>query len=555
MRTVFAVLFFVCLFSALSMTRAGVLVSVSDLISTSAPSATSTHVVTFTLASAVPPSGIIRITPQDGAFTLQSGFDYTDVDLAVSSGGPFSERDLSASAGTSADGVTISGNAMSVTLNSVSGLTAGDIVRLTLGDASHGVIGDRYPVSASSVGSYRISIATEDGLGTLDAGTAMIALVLPVTTSVLAEALPPARVNGLPSGTIAAGNDEIEISFETNEAATCRYATTTDVAYTSMTGTFSSADDDTLFYTTIEGHVNNTTYSYYVRCIDEDLSINTDDYAITFTLEADPVSNTSIESGSSSSGSGGVGDFPGGSSVLYLAGFELSGWAPGGSTVTILQDGVVAQTVQAGSDGLFEATIERLERGVYTFAAYARDSGGRTTSSHTSTLSLESGTNNRISDILLSPTLASLVATPPLGEDLDLLGESVPGSTVRVTVSRKIASLLSQVSVSSASTTGSSWRSTIPGARISEGSFVIQARAEIGDKAPSSLSPPLVIGVGEKSPSTTGSPDINGDGRVNLTDFSIMLSAWGTSDSGSDFNGDGIVNLADFSILLFNWTG
>lgn len=52
-------------------------------------------------------------------------------------------------------------------------------------------------------------------------------------------------------------------------------------------------------------------------------------------------------------------------------------------------------------------------------------------------------------------------------------------------------------------------------------------------------------------PSKVG--DINGDGSVNVVDFSIMLSKWGTSDPSSDLNGDGVVNIVDFSILLSKW--
>ena len=49
--------------------------------------------------------------------------------------------------------------------------------------------------------------------------------------------------------------------------------------------------------------------------------------------------------------------------------------------------------------------------------------------------------------------------------------------------------------------------------------------------------------------------DINGDGSVNITDLSILLSDWLTSDPGSDLNSDGIVDIFDLSILLSRWTG
>ena len=52
--------------------------------------------------------------------------------------------------------------------------------------------------------------------------------------------------------------------------------------------------------------------------------------------------------------------------------------------------------------------------------------------------------------------------------------------------------------------------------------------------------------------------DVNGDGRVNITDFSILLFFWGQQNpknAAADINGDGIVNIFDFSIMLFWWSG
>ena len=43
--------------------------------------------------------------------------------------------------------------------------------------------------------------------------------------------------------------------------------------------------------------------------------------------------------------------------------------------------------------------------------------------------------------------------------------------------------------------------------------------------------------------------DLNGNLLVNLSDFSLFRSAFGTTDPNADFNGDGRVNLSDFSIF------
>lgn len=50
--------------------------------------------------------------------------------------------------------------------------------------------------------------------------------------------------------------------------------------------------------------------------------------------------------------------------------------------------------------------------------------------------------------------------------------------------------------------------------------------------------------------------DLNCDGRVNLTDLSILLYYWQQKGAGikADINKDGIVNLIDFSVMLYWWT-
>jgi hypothetical protein len=47
--------------------------------------------------------------------------------------------------------------------------------------------------------------------------------------------------------------------------------------------------------------------------------------------------------------------------------------------------------------------------------------------------------------------------------------------------------------------------------------------------------------------------DLNNDNTVNITDMSILLSNYGTSNSTADINSDGTVNVLDMSILLSNY--
>ena len=48
--------------------------------------------------------------------------------------------------------------------------------------------------------------------------------------------------------------------------------------------------------------------------------------------------------------------------------------------------------------------------------------------------------------------------------------------------------------------------------------------------------------------------DLNCDGHVNLTDFSILMYWWKTAGPVGDINLDGTVGLIDFSIMLYDWT-
>ena len=47
--------------------------------------------------------------------------------------------------------------------------------------------------------------------------------------------------------------------------------------------------------------------------------------------------------------------------------------------------------------------------------------------------------------------------------------------------------------------------------------------------------------------------DINGDGIVNIIDFTLLSNAFGTNDTTADINSDGIVNVLDFTILSNNF--
>ena len=540
---------------------------ISDLITTSNPGASASHIIIFKVYNAVPASGTITITPES-AFSIPGGFTFADVDVAVSNGGPYTERNLAAVADAANDGIfVVSGAAGSVTitLNASTGISAGSLVRVVLGSAAtHQTTGSVSPTNPMSVGSYRIRVDTASGGSHIDDAKAMIAIVEPVTTQFEVPYLAPVISNGLPTGSIPAGSNYVELSVETDKAATCRYATSSGQTYASMTNTF-TAIGNVLHVVVLSGHQDGASYTYYVRCSDLGGLVNLTDYPISFTLANTPTvtsSDGNTPSGGAtvggSGGSGGVGPFAGGSAVLFLSTVTLSGKAPPNTTVTIMRDGKIELTVNAGGDGTFSGKVSGLERGTYTFVTYATDGTGAKTSRFSSTLTLGSGTNNSIANILLSPTV-SVPETVEIGETVLARGVAIPGGTVNLMVRNvpKSGPLGAAKEYAASSTADGTWSYTLPAKDFSRGTYEVKAKS-VSAEASSEYSAPAYVGYGE-SPSQKADngnrSDINKDGRVNLVDFSILLTHWNDSDEDADINQDGIVNLSDFSILLFNWTG
>ena len=111
-----------------------------------------------------------------------------------------------------------------------------------------------------------------------------------------ADTTPPVRSEGAPTGALPAGTKSTDISLKTNEAATCRYSTTSGVAYPRMKNDFSTTGG-TSHSTPVSGLMDGNTYRYYVRCKDLAGNANPDDYVISFTIRAS--GDCGVPSGSS----------------------------------------------------------------------------------------------------------------------------------------------------------------------------------------------------------------------------------------------------------------
>lgn len=539
--------------------HAGILSLLRDTISTSVPSADARHVIEFTLTNPVPASGFIRITPEADAVNIPAGLALSDIDLAISTTSSYLSSPVAAAADASHYGLSITSGtsgAFLFELPSGESLPAGAHVRVTIGEgAIAGTVGSTTLANSATPGSYRIRFLTEDsGHAEVDNGATMIAIVTPVGVSLRPLALAPQRYNGLPSGTIAAGSSVVEISLQTTDYARCRFATTAGTTYAAMPYQFNPTGLARTFWFDVSGLQNNTTYTYYVRCISSQNIANDDDYVITFSLAPTPYSNTSVE-GSGVIGRGGAGDYPNGSASLYLANVTLNGYTSPGSTVRILQDGRLIKSTQAKPDGSFRGDITGLERGVYTFLVSSVDTSARQSGSVPTTMTLDSGTNNSVTDLIVPPTFSAATSSVGLRDDIRIDGFAAPNASVDLRADPP-GGAAPQTFAATSSASGA-WSLTIPGGTLAKGTYRLLARVKMSETRTSGYGSAYALGVGEVPSAAAGNwlrSDLNHDGKVNLVDFSILLTSWGTDGIG-DINQDGTTNLSDFSILLFDWTG
>ncbi|MBI2049711.1 fibronectin type III domain-containing protein [Candidatus Roizmanbacteria bacterium] len=91
----------------------------------------------------------------------------------------------------------------------------------------------------------------------------------------------PLLNNGQPSGNLQSGTTQATLSLNTDENATCKYATVAGTAYAAMTNVFATTGT-TSHSTLVSGLTDGNTYSYYVRCIDEAGNANSIDFIISF---------------------------------------------------------------------------------------------------------------------------------------------------------------------------------------------------------------------------------------------------------------------------------
>ncbi len=577
--------------------------SYRDTLSNSAPGEYSNHTIEFTLNTTIPPGGYMRIRPGDGDFSIATDttFNIRQVELYVAPPSQAYVKRIASTTPTSLeDGVAITyGSAGEIdwTLNSTVGIAAGSGIRIRLGNATAlSTTTDVGILNPTATGTQPIYI--EAGGGAEEASAVPLVAIIehvaagPVDTR---NPLPPIRSHGSPSGVLSGLVTAAEVFVETNRFATCRYSTAANTDFYSMNNEFTNTG--TIYHTFVAtGLLPQTTYNFYVRCIDLENQINIDDYLISFITDVRPAgtpgtgsttatsgggtgtgggtsgsgsgtgsgNNAGSQSGSGGSGGGGSGGgglngtdlpFPSGDGTVVVNGFAFPG-----SKVTLMVDGKAVNTsVSVSSSGAFTTTVGSIARGVYTFGVFATDANNVKSSTFSTTFTVSGSRESTLSNIHLMPTIKVTPDPVDIGSQVTFTGYAIANSTVTVETSQNKGGGLHTLTATSDS--GGRWSASVSTSGFAKDTWKVRAKSDqvVGGLS-SNFSQYTFYGVGGAATALSGNnSDLNRDGKVNLIDFSILLFHWntdgGTSNPPADINRDGKVNLTDFSILIFNWTG
>lgn len=256
-----------------------------------------------------------------------------------------------------------------------------------------------------------------------------------------------------------------------------------------------------------------------------------------------------------SGGGGGGGFMEGNIPVRALTRVILEGKAYPNVSVNVLKDGQLVGVVTSDNVADFSYEVSNATPGPTTFGFWAIDGRGIRSITYTTTFQVTQNAVTTVSNVFLPPTIDLSAKKVSLGSPVDVFGSTAPFAKVSLFIDRE-----KTARISATSTGAGLYSASVPTDLLSDEAFhAVKGIFELlagGEYAKSGYSQAVNFYIGTRG--TGNLPkngDLNGDGKVNLVDFSILLFNWNTSNEIADLNSDGKVGLTDFSIQLFNWTG
>jgi hypothetical protein len=350
--------------------------------------------------------------------------------------------------------------------------------------------------------------------------------------------------------TAGAGDGKVNLSWSAS-VATLANITSYDVGISTVSGgpyTFESVGN-VLAYTKT-GLTNGTTYYFQLRANADTLTL----------AESNEASVTPVGGTQATIISPGGGAAPPVPSIT--TGVNFSGRAYPQSQVTILKDGQISAVTVSGPDANFSVSLSGLSAGNYVFSVYSEDNSQNRSTLFNFPVLITQGAVAAVSGIFLSPTISVDKSEVVKGENLAIFGQSVPNSQITIGISSD-----EEQFVSAKADKDGVYLYSLDTAPLDLGKHFTRSKAAVSSEI-TAFSRTVGFLVGTKTVKTKPAAeapakgDLNGDGRVNLLDFSIAAfwfqrtpSAQFVAQEAQDLNGDGKINLTDFSILAYYWTG
>jgi hypothetical protein len=266
-----------------------------------------------------------------------------------------------------------------------------------------------------------------------------------------------------------------------------------------------------------------------------------------------------------SGGGGGGGSRGGGGPGIpdgYLPGSDIppdqtkviiTGKSYPNADVHVLVDGKVIGIVKADSKADYYFESSTITPGLVSIGLWSEDQTSVKSTLLTLTLRVITGAITTISGAYISPTIDIEKKSVKKGESVKMFGQTVPSSDVHVYVHSD-----EEVISKTNSLENGKWIMNFDTKDLEEDFHTAKALFQTkvsGNDVKSGFSRAISFYVGEKEGEDQLTGDLNGDKRVNLTDFSILLFNWNKVNQKADLNKNGKVDLPDFSIMMFYWTG
>ena len=207
---------------------------------------------------------------------------------------------------------------------------------------------------------------------------------------------------------------------------------------------------------------------------------------------------------------------------------------------------VIQKETVTSADGSFEITFTGLPSGSRSYALLVQDKDGRTAQSKIYDLNLlNSDSQLKVTDIVVSPTIGFPRPTVTRGDFLTIVGYAAPASSLTIEVDGQA---IGEKVVAEAD---GAYRYLYNTALLGLGSHTVKASQTTFDGVESEFSPQKVFFTTDL---TVPKTDFNSDGQINISDWSIFLARWFSTDSATrlldDLNADGKVDATDFSIFI-----